>query len=78
MPWVEPYVFANDRLGGWWDGWMVGWTGRVVMGLNLTPRKKQTHRFKVINGIERKNNIQKTWKNLPWSASLALSMYTYI
>lgn len=82
MPWVEPYVFANDRLGGWWDGWMVGWTGRVVMGLSLTPRKNR-HLFKVINGIERKITLKTTYClfffNIPaWSASLALSMYTYI
>ena len=31
--------------------------GRVVMGLNLTPRKNR-HLFKVINGIER----EKTFK----------------
>lgn len=58
MPWVEPYVFANDRLGGWSDGWMVGWTGRVVVvGLNFNTQKNN-HLFKVINGIERKNTFK--------------------
>ena len=44
---------------GWEGGGMVGWTGRVVMGLSLTPRKNR-HLFKVINGIERKITFKKT------------------
>ena len=52
--------------------------GRVVMGLNLTPRKNR-HLFKVINGIEREKTFKIKhvvcffWKkNIPaWSPSLA-------
>ena len=43
-------------------------------GFEFNTQKKQTHRFKVINGIE-KITFKKHGRIPSWSASLALRIY---